>query len=131
MTLYQILGVSPEDDEAKIKSVYRKVIKECHPDAHPGDKQAEERFKQVAEAYAILSDREKRKNYDEELAGTKRQAQNRKTGKTNSPFIRPDDFERQFEQFFSVGGQEKKENNNGNVNPIDVSAIFEKYMGFK
>ena len=45
MNPYQVLGVSQTDDEDIIKKAYRKAAKECHPDTHPGDKRAEERFK--------------------------------------------------------------------------------------
>ena len=61
MNPYQVLGVSQTDDEDIIKKAYRKAAKECHPDTHPGDKRAEERFKEIGEAYRILSDKQKRK----------------------------------------------------------------------
>ena len=63
MNPYQVLGVSQTDDEDIIKKAYRKAAKECHPDTHPGDKRAEERFKEIGEAYRILSDKQKRKEY--------------------------------------------------------------------
>ena len=62
--LYAILGVSRDADDKKLKSAYRKLAKKYHPDANPGDKDAEQKFKDVGEAYAILSDPEKRKLYD-------------------------------------------------------------------
>ena len=61
---YEILGVSKTADDKKLKSAYRKLAKKYHPDANPGDKAAEQKFKEVGEAYAILSDPEKRKLYD-------------------------------------------------------------------
>lgn len=64
MNPYQVLGVSQTADEDIIKKAYRKAAKECHPDTHPGDKRAEERFKEIGEAYRILSDKQKRKEYD-------------------------------------------------------------------
>lgn len=51
MNPYQVLGVSQTADEDTIKKAYRKAAKECHPDTHPGDKRAEERFKEIGEAY--------------------------------------------------------------------------------
>ena len=57
MNPYQVLGVSQTADEDTIKKAYRKAAKECHPDTHPGDKRAEERFKEIGEAYRILSER--------------------------------------------------------------------------
>jgi DnaJ-class molecular chaperone len=62
---YKILGVSENASDEEIKKAYRRLAKEYHPDSRPGDKQAEERFKEIAEAYDVLSDPEKRKKYDQ------------------------------------------------------------------
>ena len=62
---YEVLGVSKDATEAEIKSAYRKKAKECHPDLHPDDKDAAERFREVNEANEVLSDPEKRKRYDQ------------------------------------------------------------------
>ena len=67
MNPYHVLGVSQTADEDTIKKAYRKAAKECHPDTHPGDKRAEERFKEIAEAWETLGDEEKRKKYDAEI----------------------------------------------------------------
>ena len=61
---YEILGVQRAADAAAIKSAYRKLALQFHPDKNPGDKDAEEKFKEINEAYAILSDAEKRAQYD-------------------------------------------------------------------
>jgi molecular chaperone DnaJ len=61
---YEILGVGRGATEQQIKSAYRKLALQSHPDRNPGDKQAEERFKEAAEAYAVLADAEKRGLYD-------------------------------------------------------------------
>lgn len=61
---YEVLGVSRDADEKKLKSAYRRLAKKYHPDANPGDKEAEQKFKEVGEAYAVLSDPEKKKLYD-------------------------------------------------------------------
>jgi molecular chaperone DnaJ len=62
---YKVLGVSKDASAADIKKAYRKLARANHPDSKPGDKAAEERFKQVAEAYDVLGDDQKRKQYDE------------------------------------------------------------------
>lgn len=61
---YEVLGVSKDADEAALKKAYRDLAKKYHPDLHPGDKEAEAKFKEASEAYAVLSDPEKRKMYD-------------------------------------------------------------------
>ena len=62
---YELLGISRNASEEEIKKVYRKLALQYHPDRNPGDKQAEEKFKEVSEAYQILSDAEKRAKYDQ------------------------------------------------------------------
>ena len=64
MDYYEILGVDRKADQAAIKKAYRKLALKYHPDKTKGDKGAEEKFKQVSEAYAVLSDTEKRQQYD-------------------------------------------------------------------
>ena len=62
---YEVLGVSRDADEAAIKRAYRKLAKKYHPDTNAGDKKAAEAFTEVSEAYSVLSDKEKRKLYDQ------------------------------------------------------------------
>ena len=106
MNYYQILGLTETADMEAIKKAYRRLAKECHPDAYPGDKKAEERFKQITEAYAVLSDAKKRKEYDR--------------GRTQ-----PKGCQNHQEQETKTKKPEAKRN------PIDASELFERYMGFK
>jgi molecular chaperone DnaJ len=61
---YEVLGVPRSADDDDIKKAYRRLAMQCHPDRNPGDKHAEERFKEASEAYAVLSDPDKRAQYD-------------------------------------------------------------------
>lgn len=116
MDYYQILGLAETADAEAVKKAYRRLAKECHPDTHPGDRKAEERFKQISQAYAVLSDAERRKKYDRERAGAdffsymgEKSGQSRSTQKQET-------------------GKQKQETKR---NPIDTSGLFERYMGFK
>ena len=113
MDFYQIIGVSRDADAETIKKAYKKLAKECHPDTHPGDRQAEERFKLISEAYSVLSDDEKRKLYDRKAAAAGEKQRQNAARKANT--------------------REKKDGKQGQgrENPLDTSALFEKYMGFK
>ena len=62
---YEVLGVSKTASDDEIKKAFRTLAKKYHPDMHPGDKECEEKFKEAQEAYAVLSDAEKRKQYDQ------------------------------------------------------------------
>lgn len=121
MDYYKILGVAETADVDHIKKAYRKLVKECHPDTHPGDTKAEERFKQLSEAYAVLSDEEKRDKYDRERGARKggqrnasaRAGSSMQSGRRPSP---AKGFHRDFAEF--------------QKNPLDTDAMFEKFMGF-
>src|SRR5918911_1242698 len=62
---YEVLGVPRNASEQDIKAAFRRLAKDCHPDRRPGDKTAEQRFKEVNEAYEALKDPQKRAAYDQ------------------------------------------------------------------
>src|SRR4051794_10175149 len=61
---YEVLGVARDADDQSLKGAYRKLAMKYHPDRNPGDGEAEEKFKEAAEAYGVLSDAQKRTAYD-------------------------------------------------------------------
>ena len=62
---YEVLGVDKNADDATIKKAYRQLAKKYHPDMNPGDAEAEKKFKEASEAYAVLSDPDKKRQYDQ------------------------------------------------------------------
>ncbi|MCA5922360.1 MULTISPECIES: DnaJ C-terminal domain-containing protein [Curtobacterium] len=62
---YKVLGVSKDASDAELKKTYRKLARQFHPDSNPGDAAAESRFKEISEAYSVLSDKEQRQEYDQ------------------------------------------------------------------
>ena len=62
---YKVLGVSKDVSEAELKKVYRKLSRQYHPDTNPGDAKAEAKFKEISEAYSVLSDKDQRAEYDQ------------------------------------------------------------------
>lgn len=88
---YKVLGVAKDAPASDIKKAYRKLARDLHPDYNPGDNQAEERFKEVSEAYSVLSDERQRNEYDEmrSLMGAGAFRRGARMGEGGSPF----DFE--------------------------------------
>ena len=141
---YNILGVRPDATEDEIKKSYWKIARRYHPDVNPGNQEAEQKFKDAAEAYAVLGDTEKRKAYDIEWfsahgAGPeqKRPAGKKKNSRKSTSF----DFNSMssnFEQFFGfqpgssqVNEDKLNPNKKTEANPIDMTEMFERYMGIK
>lgn len=94
---YEVLGVSKTATPEEIKKAYRKVAIQFHPDKNPGNKEAEEKFKEAAEAYEVLSDSEKRANYD-------RFGHSRGGGAYGGHHMNMDDIFSQFGDIFGGGG---------------------------
>ncbi len=139
---YQVLGVSSEASEDEIKASYRKLAKKYHPDAHPGDQECEKHFKEISEAYSILSDSKKRKEYDEkfhQFSQKKTGTSARGTGHSDTSRGQSVDFQnihKNFESFFGFNPKTKDIVNEDKLkrktgNPLDASDIFEKFMGIK
>ena len=135
---YSVLQVSRQASEGEIKSAYRKMAKKYHPDAHPGDQKCEARFKEITEAYTILSDAKKRRKYDEELGRrTEEKAPNAPKGKPKPDTVKVnfEDISRNFESFFGFDPKTKEVVNEKKLkpdyrtgNPLDTTKIFEAFM---
>lgn len=125
---YRILGVALDATEEEIKSAYRKMAKKYHPDAHPGDRECERKFREINEAYGILGDPGKRKRYNTE--------NNKDKVKASRPEVNYQNIYNRFNNMFGGrsnmgamvqdGGSEQKDKN-----PLDTTEIFERFMGIK
>ncbi len=129
MDYYNVLGVKPEDSADTIKAAYRKLVKKYHPDANPGDAEAARKFGEIAEAYEVLKDADKRKKYDKKRikAMARKNAAGEKSTYSQAP---GQNMTANFEQFFGFHPQ-SGEIHKGKKNPTDVSDLFERYMGIK
>ncbi|MCD4557653.1 DnaJ C-terminal domain-containing protein [Schaalia sp. lx-100] len=121
---YSILGVAKDADAAAIKKAYRKLARTWHPDQNPGDTKAEERFKEIGEAYAVLSDKEQRQQYDALRAmaggGARFSAGPGGAGAAG--------FEDLFGSIFGGSGRSRTQFGNSGANSADYGNIFESFF---
>ena len=141
MNYYQILGLQRDVSQEEIKKAYRRIAKQYHPDSNPGNREAEKKFKEASEAYEVLSNEEKRKNYDHKLTTEwnkpkpTKPPENKTTVKQPFPFF---STEESFEHFFGFcpldnktdSGKNRKTSNT-KTNPLDTTEMFERYMGIR
>ena len=127
---YEVLGVSKTASDSEIKSAYRKLAKKYHPDMNPGDKEAEAKFKEASEAYAILSDADKRRQYDQfGHAAFDGGAGGGAGGFDYNGFDMGDIFGDIFGDFFGGGGRSRSANNGpmkGQNVRVSVHLTFEE-----
>jgi molecular chaperone DnaJ len=117
---YNILGVGRNASDKEIKQAFRKLARKYHPDVNPGDKSAEEKFKQVSEAYEVLSDADKRKKYDQFGDQWQYADQFSKAGGQRSGYQNYD-----FSDIFKGGGQSQ----NFSFENGDLGSIFGDLFG--
>lgn len=120
MDYYKILGVPRDADEGQIKRAYRKKAKQYHPDLNPGNAEAEAKFKNIVEAYEVLGNAEKRRQYDakqDKAAGF-----GQKTGQN-----RTSDRNRASDKNRAAAPRM----NFNKKNPLDVTDMFEAFMKMK
>lgn len=136
---YNILAVARDASQEEIKKNYRRLSKQYHPDLHPGNKETESKFKEITEAYSVLSNPEERANYDGKLREPGKNENFQKRETTEQPQYSPGEFNInnvniQFEKFFGFDpqtGEKRKSStgaNQGKKGPLDVSGIFEDFF---
>ncbi|MGN0266909.1 MAG: molecular chaperone DnaJ [Lachnospiraceae bacterium] len=123
---YEVLGISKDASEADLKKAYRKMAKKYHPDTNQGDEVAAEKFKEVQEAYAVLSDPEKRKMYDQYGHAAFDQAAGGGAGGFGGfgGFDFGGDMGDIFGDLFGFGGRSRERNYNGPVKGANIGATI-------
>lgn len=125
---YECLGIKKDASDAEIKSAYRKLAKENHPDLYPGDKEKEEKFKKINIAYDLLSKADKRKEYDRDYdkrmssSYTKTNTSQRRSSSSNSR-----SNSSQNSNGTSNNGNNNSQNNNAQKTPMDFDTLANEY----
>lgn len=138
MDYYKVLGVTEQADDEQIKQAYRKQAKKYHPDLNPGNEETEEKFKDVVEAYEVLGDAAKRKEYDVKRKTTDGCSYNASNVERDENTVKSDiniaNFARDVEKYFGFSfsrtqKESRGKNGSGNrKNPLDVTEMFEAFM---
>lgn len=131
---YEVLGVSRTASQEEIKKAYRRLARQYHPDLNPGDKAAEAKFKDAAEAYETLSNPELRKEYDEKSSGETVEKPSQKKSEASSDVFTQDIYDQMmghFKDFFDVEKQAKAKAESAakKRNPLDAGDLFQSYFG--
>lgn len=138
---YIVLGVPQNADEQQIRKAFRALAKKYHPDMNPGNAEAEDKFREINEAYEILSDEKKRSRLDRELntAGTqqseKTYTHTKQSRQNTGNYERMNfaKFDGMFEEFMGKPFQKEKSEGtySGQMDFTDVSGKFADFFGFK
>lgn len=137
MDYYKVLEVSEQAGEAQIKQAYRRLAKKYHPDLNPDNPEAEEKFKNIVEAYETLGDADKKKEYDLKRKKPEAGRSGGSTASAKTPDKSMADFTKDMEKYFGfsfAGGQSVKQKQDAGKqkrNPLDVTDMFEAFMKVK
>ncbi|MGE0002075.1 MAG: molecular chaperone DnaJ [Fimbriimonadaceae bacterium] len=121
--LYSVLGVNRDASSDEIRSAYRRLARQYHPDVNPGNADAEEKFKEISSAYAVLSDGDKRAQYDQ--FGVTEPYQG---GVNPNDFLRDFGFGDIFEAFFGGGGRTDPLNQRGGDEEVNLEITLEDVL---